>query len=86
MPKFDFSKVIATALRHGCSPENLLYIIRASSPKNIIRASSPKNIIRASSPKNTSGRLLLEKAVQELSFHIFRTEASNFSRNELFHS
>ena len=77
MPKFDFSKVIATALRHGCSPENLLYIIRASSPKNIIRASSPKN---------TSGRLLLEKAVQELSFYIFRTEASNFSRNELFHS
>ena len=77
MPKFDFSKVIAIALRHGCSPENLLYIIRASSPKNIIRASSPKN---------TSGRLLLEKAVQELSFHIFRTEASNFSRNELFHS
>ena len=77
MPKFDFSKVIAIALRHGCSPENLLYIIRASSPKNIIRASSPKN---------TSGRLLLEKAVQELSFYIFRTEASNFSRNELFHS
>ena len=77
MPKFDFRKVIAIALRHGCSPENLLYIIRASSPKNIIRASSPKN---------TSGRLLLEKAVQELSFYIFRTEASNFSRNELFHS
>ena len=77
MLKFDFSKVIAIALRHGCSPENLLYIIRASSPKNIIRASSPKN---------TSGRLLLEKAVQELSFYIFRTEASNFSRNELFHS
>ena len=77
MPKFDFSKVIAIALRHGCSPENLLYIIRASSPKNIIRASSPKN---------TSGRLLLEKAVQELRFYIFRTEASNFSRNELFHS
>ena len=77
MPKFDFSKVIAIALRHGCSPENLLYIIRASSPKNIIRASSPKN---------TSGRLLLEKAVKELSFHICRIEASNFSRNELIHS
>ena len=44
------------------------------------------HIIRASSPKNTSGRLLLEKAVKELSFHICRIEASNFSRNELIHS
>ena len=37
--------------------------------------------------KNTSGRLLLEKAVKELSFyHICRIEDFSFSRNEFFHS
>ena len=69
MPKCDFGKVIEIALRHGCSPVNLLHIFRAPSP-----------------PKNTSRRLLLKKAVKELSFHICRIEAFNFSRNELFHS
>ena len=50
------------------------------SPVNLL------HIFRAPSPKNTSGRLLLEKAVKELRFYICRIEASNFSRNELFHS
>ena len=40
MPKCDFNKVakksnfIEIALRHGCSPVNLLHIFRTASPKN----------------------------------------------------
>ena len=38
MPKCDFnkvaSKVIKIALRHGCSPVNLLHIFRTPFPKN----------------------------------------------------
>ena len=37
MPKCDFSKVIEIALRHGCSPVNLLHIFRAPPPKNTSR-------------------------------------------------
>ena len=38
MPKCDFNKVasnfIEIALRHGCSPVDLLHIFRAPFPKN----------------------------------------------------
>ena len=41
MPKYNFNKVakhycnfIETALRHGCSPVNLLHIFRTPFPKN----------------------------------------------------
>ena len=38
MPKCDFNKVasnfIEIALRHGCSPVNLLHIFKAAFPKN----------------------------------------------------
>ena len=38
MPKCDFNKVASNfteiALRHGCSPVNLLYIFRTSFPRN----------------------------------------------------
>ena len=33
-PKFDINSFIETTLRHGCSPVNLLHIIRAPFPKN----------------------------------------------------
>ena len=36
MPKCDFSKVIEIALRHGCSPVNLLHIFGAPFPKNTL--------------------------------------------------
>ena len=35
MPKCDFNKFIEIALRHGCSPVNLLHIFRAPFPRNI---------------------------------------------------
>ena len=35
MPKCDFSNFIEIALRHGCSPVNLLYIFRPPCFKNI---------------------------------------------------
>ena len=28
LPKYDFNKVVETALRHGCSPVNLMHIFR----------------------------------------------------------
>ena len=34
MLKYDFNKVAETALRHGCSPLNLLRIFRTRFPKN----------------------------------------------------
>ena len=35
MPKCDFNKVaIEIALRHGCSPVNVLHIFRTPHPKN----------------------------------------------------
>ena len=34
MPKCDFNKVAAIALRHGCSPVNLLHIFRTPFPEN----------------------------------------------------
>ena len=44
MPKCDFNKVarnvIEIALRHGCSPVNLLHIFRTPFPEHLLVAAS----------------------------------------------